>query len=327
MHALITGGAGFIGSHLADSLLSKGWQVSVIDNLVSGSMDNISHNILNKNYKFFHSDIRNGINTEIDDVNYVFHLAALADIVPSIDNPTEYFGVNVGGTQTILEGCRRFKRFRKIIYAASSSCYGIPTNYPTSERDEVCPMYPYALTKWMGEELVRHWGKVYKIDWISLRLFNVYGPRARTTGAYGAVMGIFLKQKIEGYPFTVVGDGSQSRDFSYVTDVVNAFICAAESDVRAEILNVGSGGSYEIRELVHLLGGPVKYIPSRPGEPKITYADIAKIESLLHWKPKVNLKSGVLEMLKNIEYWRSAPLWTEERIGRATASWFKYLSE
>lgn len=174
--------------------------------------------------------------------------------------------------------------------------------------------------------MVLHWGKVYKLPAASLRFFNVYGPRSRTSGTYGAVFGIFLAQKLKGLPFTIVGDGTQTRDFTFVTDVVNACIMAAESDLTCEVMNVGSGGTYSVNHLVELLGGGnVVHIPKRPGEPDCTFADIAKIQKLLGWEPKVSFEEGVKIMLENIDYWRAAPVWTPETIAVATKDWFKYL--
>ena len=175
--------------------------------------------------------------------------------------------------------------------------------------------------------MVLHWGKVYKLPVVSLRFFNVYGPRARTSGAYGAVFGVFLAQKLYGKPFTVVGDGTQTRDFIYVTDVVDACIMAAESNLTCEVMNVGSGNTYSINYLVKLLGGDVVYIPKRPGEPDCTHADITKIQKLLGWKPKVSFEEGVKIMLDNIDHWRKAPVWTPEKIEKETKDWFLYLSK
>jgi UDP-glucose 4-epimerase len=181
------------------------------------------------------------------------------------------------------------------------------------------------LTKRLGEELVMHWAQVYQLPAVALRLFNVYGPRSRTSGTYGAVFGVFLAQKLAGKPFTVVGDGTQTRDFTYVTDVANAFLTAARSSARAEIFNVGSGQTISVNRLVELLVGEVTYIPKRPGEPDCTFADISKIRRELKWQPKVNIEKGVEQVLANIDYWKSAPVWTPASIATATQDWFKYL--
>jgi UDP-glucose 4-epimerase len=327
MKAIITGGAGFIGSHLADYLIEQNFEVIVIDNLSIGRKSNISH--LNKHTKFsFHQiDIVdfNQIEPFFEDVDYVFHLAALADIVPSIENPTEYYKSNVNGTFNVLQACRKYK-VKKIIYAGSSSCYGIPDEYPTKENAAIAPQYPYALTKNIGEQLVMHWCKLYNLPSISLRFFNVYGPRARTSGTYGAVFGVFLAQKLANKPYTVVGNGSQTRDFTFVSDVVSALVTAAKSDLSGEVINIGSNNTYSINRLVELLGGDITYIPKRPGEPDCTWADISKATQLLNWKPKVSLDEGVDILLNNLEYWEDAPVWDKNSIAKATEQWFEYLS-
>jgi UDP-glucose 4-epimerase len=172
---------------------------------------------------------------------------------------------------------------------------------------------------------VIHWGKVYNLPVVSLRLFNVFGTRSRTSGTYGAVFGVFLAQKLAGKPLTIVGDGSQTRDFTYVTDVANAFLTAAQSDAVNEIFNVGSKNSYSINQLASLLGGEITYIPKRPGEPDCTFADTRKIESHLKWKPEISLEQGVEIMLENISFWKSAPVWDPDSIREATKEWFSLL--
>ena len=199
--------------------------------------------------------------------------------------------------------------------------------FPTPETAEIRPQYPYALTKRLGEELVLHWAQVYKIPAISLRLFNVYGPRSRTSGTYGAVFGVFLAQKLAGKPFTVVGDGSQTRDFTYVTDVANAFVAAAQSELAGAVFNVGSGMTVSINRLCELLGGETIHIPKRPGEPDCTFADTSMIRETLGWVPKVDIALGVSEVLRQIDYWRQAPVWTPMSIADATKDWFKYLGD
>jgi len=325
---IVTGGCGFIGSHLAEQLLEQGHEVIIIDNLSCGRLANISSFEKNTNLQVIQADIvdRQQIATAFAGVDWVFHLAGIADIVPSIEQPDAYFLNNVQGTLNVLQ-CARESGVKRLVYAASSSSYGIPANYPTPESAAIQPQYPYALTKYMGEELVLHWSRVYKLPALSLRLFNVYGPRSRTTGAYGAVFGVFLAQKLNGKPYTVVGDGEQTRDFTYVNDVANAFIHAANSNVSGEALNVGSGNHYSVNYLVSLLGGEKVHIPKRPGEPSCTFADTAKIERLLKWAPKVRLEQGVQNMVAVIEHWRDAPVWNPSSINRATTAWFKYLGQ
>ena len=326
MKTLVTGGCGFIGSHLAEMLLELGHEVVILDNLACGRKENLNTFKSNPKLSFHQVDIcdRSAIESYFHGVDWVFHLAGLADIVPSIEQPDSYFKVNVGGTLNVLQ-CARNSGVKRLVYAASSSSYGIPETYPTPESSPIDAQYPYALTKYMGEELVLHWAKTYKLPSIALRLFNVYGPRSRTTGAYGAVFGVFLAQKLNGKPFTVVGDGTQTRDFTYVTDVARAFITAAKSDVSGEAINVGSGDHYSINRLVKLLGGPISYIPKRPGEPDCTFADTSKIKKLLDWEPKVPFETGVHNMLQSIQNWQDAPVWDASSIGQATSSWFKYL--
>ena len=324
--AIVTGGCGFIGSHLADNLIKLNFEVVVIDNLSVGRRENISHLNENSKFTFVDADISNFdlIEPIFRGADLVFHLAALADIVPSIENPTEYYKSNVTGTFNVLQACRKHK-VKKIIYAGSSSCYGIPDEYPTKEIASIRPQYPYALTKNIGEQLVMHWCQLYNLPAISLRFFNVYGPRARTSGTYGAVFGVFLAQKLANKPYTVVGDGNQTRDFTFVSDVVSAIIAAAESDISGEVINIGSNNTYSINRLVELLGGEITYIPKRPGEPDCTWADITKATQLLDWEPKVSLEEGVDILLNNMEYWADAPLWDEKSIAKATKSWFKYI--
>ncbi len=323
--AVVTGGAGFIGSHMVELLLDKGYYVAAIDDMSNGQQDNIDLFKDNPNYEFHNIDLSGEFDDSIfKGVVYVFHMAALADIVPSVENPVKYHNANVTGTIRVLEACRRYK-VKKLVYAASSSCYGIPDKYPTPENADIRPQYPYAFTKYIGELYVMFWHKLYNLPAISLRYFNVYGPRARTNDTYGAVFKVFLAQKLHNKPLTVVGDGTQVRDFTYVTDVAEATLIAAESDVTGEIINIGTGKPQSVNRLVELIGGKTVHIPKRPGEPYITQADTAKARKLLKWKPKVSFEDGVKIMLDNIDYWKNAPLWDEKSIEKATEKWFKYL--
>ena len=326
---LVTGGAGFIGGHLVDRLLNDGHTVSVIDNLSTGRMANVEHHKDNPRFKLIKADIADfeQIQGCFKDKTIVFHLAALADIVPSIVNPRGYYAANVLGTMNVLEASR-LKGVRKFVYTASASCYGIPSkeHYPIAETAPISTEYPYALTKFLGELTAFHWARVYRIPVVSLRLFNVYGPRSRTSGTYGAVFGVFLSQKLNGKPYTVVGDGNQTRDFIYISDVVEAFVAAGSSSVDQEAFNVGTGKPQSVNKLVALLGGEKVHIPKRPGEPACTWADIRKIKSQLGWQPKVSFEEGVHKILEHIDYWREAPVWTPESIQDATKDWFKYLA-
>jgi len=326
MRCVVTGAAGFIGSHLTDALLAKGHSVLGVDDLSTGRLKNLDDARKNKDFSFMEKSVVGLRPADLPkELDWFFHLAGRADLVPSIVNPREYFCVNVDGTFDALE-CARAVGVKRFIYTASSTCYGVPEVYPTPETAPCSVRHPYGLTKMMGEELTMHWAQVYKMPALSLRLFNVYGPRSRTTGAYGAVFGVFLKQKLAGKPFTVVGDGKQTRDFTFVSDVADAFVAAAGSALSGEILNVGSGHTYSVNRLVELLGGPVTYVPKRPGEPDSTFADISKITQEVGWKPKITLEDGVRRMIEVIDDWRDAPLWDANTIAEATRDWFKYLS-
>jgi UDP-glucose 4-epimerase len=324
---VVTGGAGFIGSHLVDRLLKDGRRVRVIDNFSNGHPRNLVQHKGKSAFELREADVADSKQLAglFDGAERVFHLAALADIVPSIQRPEAYFHANVDGTFNVLQAARA-AGVRRLVYAASSSCYGIPDAFPTSEGAEIRPQYPYALTKYLGEQLVLHWAKVYGLSAVTLRLFNVYGPRSRTSGAYGAVFGVFLAQLLAGRPLTVVGDGTQTRDFTFVTDVVDAFVTAANAEVSGECFNVGSRNTYSVNRLVELLGArDVVHIPKRPGEPDCTWADVSKIENVLRWHAKVDFETGVRTMLDHIEYWREAPVWTSDSIAEATKEWFQHL--
>ncbi len=327
MKYIVTGGAGFIGSHLVERLLSTKNQVVVIDNLSTGRYQNLKKIKKFKKINFIKADIsKKGkwINN-FKKADCVFHLAALADIVPSINFPEKYYQSNVTGTLNVLQTCKKFK-VKSLVYAASSSCYGIPKKFPTKENEKINTFYPYALTKYLGEELCLHWGKLFGINTISLRLFNVYGTRSRTSGTYGAMFGVFLAQKISKKPYTVVGNGKQTRDFTYVSDVVNAFIVASKSKKKNKVYNVGSGKTVSVKKIIELLGGnEITYIPKRPGEPDCTFANISKIQKDLKWRPRITIEKGIKFLLDDIKYWREAPVWTAKKIEKATEDWFKYL--
>jgi UDP-glucose 4-epimerase len=326
---LVTGGGGFIGSHLVDRLLADDRRVRVLDNFVVGRRGNLRQHEADPRLEIVEADVADAqaVLSAASGVERIFHLAARADIVPSIQQPEDYFRANVDGTFAALQAARAHgvKRF---VYVASSSCYGIPEAYPTPEDAPIDTRYPYALTKYLGEQLAMHWARVYQLGVVSVRFFNVYGPRARTSGTYGAVFGVFLAQLMAGKPLTVVGDGEQTRDFTFVTDVIDALVTVAESDRSGEIYNVGSGKPVSVNELVRELGSPATVsIPKRPGEPDCTWADISKIRDHLGWQPKMTFADGVRIMRENIDYWRDAPVWTESSIAEATSDWFRFLGE
>ena len=323
--AVVTGGAGFIGSHMVDLLAGRGFEVRVIDNLRGGREANLAHLKGNPALKCEWRDIRalEPGDSLFGNARYVFHFAGIGDIVPSIEQPIDYMDTNVQGTVRVLE-CARHARVEKLVYAASSSCYGLAKT-PTREDHPIAPQYPYALSKYQGEMAALHWRQVYRLPVNSIRIFNAYGPRVRTTGVYGAVFGVFFRQKLAGKPFTVVGDGKQRRDFLYVTDIAEAFLLAAESALSGKIWNLGAGSPQSVNRLVELIGGEAIHIPKRPGEPDETFADISAIRRDLGWRPKVPFEQGVAEMMKGIENWRDAPLWDPDSIAKATQTWFQYL--
>ena len=324
--AVVTGGAGFIGSHMVDLLIEQGFEVRVIDNMVGGRPENLATHRRNIRLHVSEADIRDLPSNDsiFSGARYVFHFAGIGDIVPSVERPVDYMSTNVLGTVRTLEAARH-AGVQKFVYAASSSCYGIATELPTTEHAPIAPEYPYALSKYQGEEAVLHWGRLYDLPVVSIRIFNAYGPRSRTTGAYGAVFGVFLAQKLAGKPFTVVGDGNQTRDFVFVTDLAHAFFQAAESRRHQEIYNVGAGRPQSVNRLVELLGGEVSHLPKRPGEPDCTWADITKIQAELDWAPRVSFEEGVATMVDCIDYWRDAPVWDPKSIEVATRSWFALL--
>jgi len=324
--AVVTGGAGFIGSHMVDLLLVRGEEVRVIDNLSGGRLAHLAHQAGHPRLLVETRDVRDLRPGDplFQGVDYVFHFAGIGDIVPSIERPVDYLSSNVMGTVCVLEAARH-AGVKKLVYAASSSCYGIATAVPTPEDAPINPQYPYALSKYLGEQAVLHWGQVYRLPVVSIRIFNAYGPRSRTSGAYGAVFGVFLAQKLAGKPFTVVGDGTQRRDFVFVTDVARAFWLAAESSKTDAVYNVGAGAPQPVNRLVALLGGDVVHLPKRPGEPDCTWADISMIRRELGWAPTVTFDDGVRVMLERIQDWKAAPLWDEASIADATKTWFACL--
>ena len=327
MFDVVTGGAGFIGSHLVDRLLKEEKRVRVLDNYSVGRPQNLDHHKENPLLEVFECDVadKQKVSELLNGADRVFHLAARADVVPSIQEPEAYFRANVDGTFSVAEAAR-MHGISKMVYVASSSCYGIPDKYPTPETQPIDARYPYAITKFLGEELVMHWAQVYQIPISSVRFFNVYGPRARTSGTYGAVFGVFIAQLLANKPLTIVGDGKQTRDFTFVSDVVDALMTVADRGATGEVYNVGSGKPVSVNKLARLLGArETVHIPKRPGEPDCTWADISKIQKELGWQPKVSIAEGIEVLMQNLDYWRDAPVWTVETIADATKDWFKYI--
>lgn len=326
MNFIVTGGAGFIGSHLVEYLLeNKAESVTVIDNFSTGNVSNL--NLNSQKINLVKQDISDSlleISWQKTQYDAIFHLAALADIVPSIRNPENYMKVNVQGTVNVMQLARHLN-VKRVVYAASSSCYGIPESFPTDEEASIRPSYPYALSKNLGEQVFFHWLELYGLVGLSLRLFNVYGPRARTSGNYGAVLGVFLAQKAAGLPLTVVGDGNQVRDFTYVRDVAKAFYLAYQSNFSGLAINIGTGKPRSVRDLVKILKSEYVNIPKRPGEPDRTESSTKRATELLNWHAEIDLEEGLNETMKSIQDWEKAPIWTPEKIEGETQDWFKYL--
>ena len=293
--AVVVGGAGFIGSNLTDALIEQGWDVDVIDNLSGGKRENI-----NSQANFHELDIRSyeSIAPVMVGADVVFHLAALPRVQYSIDFPAETHDVNVNGTLNVFLAAKE-GGVKKVVYSASSSAYGDQPVLPLHEDMKPAPLSPYGLHKYVGEHYARVFNEVYNLPTVSLRYFNVYGPRLSADGAYALVMGVFLSRKKAGLPLSITGDGEQTRDFTHVRDVVRANILAALSENvgKGEAINIGAGNNVTMNELAKLFGGPVVHIPAR-AETRHTLADNTKARELLGWTPEVELEDGVAELLR-----------------------------
>ncbi len=292
---IVTGGAGFIGSNLVDELISRGFDVHVVDNLSGGKKENV-----NKKATLHVLDITNrkDIQPIFEGAQYVFHLAALPRVQYSIEHPDLTEKVNISGTLSVLTAAQN-AGVKKVVYSASSSAYGDQEKMPLTERMEANPKSPYGLEKYVGELYCRLWNDLYGLKTVSLRYFNVYGPRQSDVGAYALVIALFLKQKREGKPLTITGDGEQTRDFTHVRDVVRANILAMESGKvgGGEVINIGSGKNYSVNKIAELVGGEAKHIAPRI-EPKHTLADNTLARELLGWEPRESLEEGIAELKK-----------------------------
>lgn len=293
--AVVTGGAGFIGSHLAAALLAEGYGVRVVDNLSGGQREKVPAGA-----EFFELDVNNTkVLTDImRGVELVFHFAALPRVQYSIEHPLETHVANVDGTVSVLTAAKD-ARVKRVIYSASSSAYGDQAVMPLTEDMPANPKSPYGLHKYIGELYCRVWSDVYGLPTVSLRYFNVYGPGASAEGAYALVIAKFLKQRSEGKPMTIAGDGTQTRDFTHVRDVVRANMLAAQSEHvgKGEVINIGAGRNASVLKIAELIGGPVEHIPPRL-EPHDTLADASRARELLGWKPMVSLEEGIAELKK-----------------------------
>lgn len=292
MKILVTGGAGFIGSHLVDKLIKYGHQVIVLDNLSTGKKENI-----NKKAKFYKIDICNSqifIIFNKEKPNYVFHLAAIPRVPISVENPTLTSKVNIFGTINVFWAAIK-NRVKRIIFASSSAVYGNQKKLPLKENMLPNPVSPYGLQKLTCEWFAKIFSNLYKISIVSLRYFNVFGPRIDFDSEYSLVIGKFLKQKACGKPLTIYGDGNQTRGFCYVDDVVEANILAMKSKniSGGEVINIGSSKSYSIKYLAKLIGGPIRYLPQRKGDVLHTQADIGLAKKILNWQPKIPFEEGL----------------------------------
>ncbi|HEY9585370.1 MAG TPA: NAD-dependent epimerase/dehydratase family protein [Candidatus Paceibacterota bacterium] len=292
--AVVTGGAGFIGSHLVDELIRRGYAVRVVDNLIAGKKENI-----HPDAEFFKVDIRNmeALRPIMDGATFVFHLAALPRVQYSIEQPVETHDVNVNGTLNVLLAARD-ANVKRVVYSASSSAYGDQETMPLHEEMLAQPLSPYGLHKYIGEQYARVFSVVYGLPTVSLRYFNAYGSRFDPEGAYALVIGKFLKLRKNGEPLPVTGDGEQTRDFTHVRDIVSANLLAAESKNvgKGEVVNIGAGREVSINHIAKLVGGRVTHIPARL-EPRRTLADNTRAKKLFGWEPRVLLEDGIAELL------------------------------
>jgi|TARA_R110002020_G_scaffold82359_4_gene203792 UDP-glucose 4-epimerase len=304
MRAIVTGGAGFIGSNLVDELLEKGWGVIILDDLSTGKKENV-----NANAKLYRVDIstmkdlenpRRNVWRLFEGVDIVFHLAAKARVQPSIVDPISFNKINVEGTLNILLASHNAK-VKRVVYSASSSAYGNATKFPTPEEHPTNPLSPYGLQKYIGEQYCKMFSEVYGLDTVSLRYFNIYGERMNLEGAYCLVMGIFAKQMKEGKPLTINNDGKQKRDFTYVGDAINANILAAtrKENFKGDVFNIGNGNNFSINEVADMMGGEKKY-GNKVAEPFQTLADNSKAMLMLDWDPKGDLPSWIKKYKKEI---------------------------
>lgn len=294
---LVVGGAGFIGSHLTDKLIELKYQVTVLDNLSNGKKENV-----NSRAKFIKADIRyfKQIYPYFKNIDGVFLLAALPRVQYSIKYPTKTNRNNVDGVLNVLEISHK-AGIKRIVYSSSCAIYGDPSKLPVKETSKPNPKSPYGLQKFIGEEYCRLFSTLYNLETVSLRYFNVYGSRMLDNGAYALVISKFLKQKKNNQPLTITGNGTQTRDFAHVNDVVMANILAMNNEKvgQGEVINIGAGKNYSVNQLAKMISDKVKYIAPRI-EPHDTLADNSLAKKLLNWQPKITLEKGIGQLLKDI---------------------------
>ena len=296
MHVLVTGGAGFIGSHLCEALIEAGHKVTAIDNFSTGQASNLSNLKGESGFTLIEGSILEvqTLTPLINEADYVFHLAAESRIQPAIKNPSRAYNVNVIGTLNILELSRKYN-IKRIMYSSTSSVYGLTNQLPTSEGTLIDCLNPYAHSKYTGEDLFRQYWKEYKVDSVVFRYFNVFGERSPIKGQYAPVVGIFLNQLKNNTDLTIVGAGLKKRDFIYVGDIVTANIDAMiyEGDLESKTINIGSGNNINIKEIANLISNNQVHIDNRPGEAENTLADITIAKKLLNFNPKTNVKDWI----------------------------------
>jgi UDP-glucose 4-epimerase len=324
VRAIVTGGAGFVGSHLVEHLLAEGGEVDALDR--QAQPRNLQAVSAHPALRYIPCDLEQpGGENFCRPADVLFHVAGYGEMLAALQHPADYVRANVLGTAHALDlaraaGCRR------VVYAASSSCYGPHPPVPTDETADCPTTHPYAISKWLGEEYLFRTAPVYGIEVNTLRFFTVYGDRMRRSDALGPVLNIFLAQKANGRPLTIVGDGTQGRDFVHVQDVARAFVAAATSPRYGEMFNIGAGETQTINRLAELIGGPVVYVPARHGDPHTARANIAKAVRLLHWAPEIPFEDGLGAMLAHVEDWREAPVWTPATMEQGTRLWQELLA-
>lgn len=292
MIMLVTGGCGFIGSHIVDKLVELGHEVRVIDDLSAQENEKFYYNT---EADYWKKDIFKDDCSELfKNVDFVFHLAARSRIQPTIGSPNECFEVNVVGTQRVLEWCR-IHSIKRLVYSGTSSLYGHQNAIPFQPNMPSDCLNPYSMSKWMGEQICKLYSQLYGLNSTVLRYFNVYGPREPIKGHYAPVVGLFKRQKSQKKPMTIVGDGNQRRDFTHIEDVVSANILSLDLSKQKtfNVYNVGTGQNYSINQVAKFVGGEIKYIESRPAEVAETLADITLTTQDLGWVPKIKLKDAI----------------------------------
>ncbi|MCR9202993.1 MAG: NAD-dependent epimerase/dehydratase family protein [Halobacteriovoraceae bacterium] len=325
--SLVTGAAGFLGSHLVDQLMKEGHEVIGIDNEVNGTWENLKQWLNNPRFKKVHQDINEIYpdDESFQNLDYVFHLAGIECPVTSIKNPEVFFHTNVMGTVKVCQAARQSHDLKNFLYASSSAIYGDPST-PTLEDDPIAPLTPSCLSKAQGEDTVLHWGEMYGFPTTSLRVFNSFGPRSQTKLYPGSVFNIWFKQTHDKKPLTVVGDGSHARDFISCTDVANAFYVAAKEAKDGEVYNVGSGQATELNLILNKLGNQRIQLKSQKDQPSKTWANITKFEFDCHWQPRIPLETGI-EFCKDVlEDWKNSPEWDEDRLNNFFETWFEVYS-